>query len=154
MRDTSQVHRSQSASLPRYAIEFGEWMARVGNERARALGHAKLRPAHNRLIGFIEFEGSRIVDIAQAQAVSKNAIGQLVTDLEELGYLERVPDPADGRAKIVRYTDRGKKLLTDTAAIVEQLDSEVRAVIGERRLAELRSTLAEICHHFGLNPSA
>ncbi len=110
MRDTSQVHRSQSASLPRYAIEFGEWMARVGNERARALGgHAKLRPAHNRLIGFIEFEGSRIVDIAQAQAVSKNAIGQLVTDLEELGYLERVPDPADGRAKIVRYTDRGGK---------------------------------------------
>ncbi|OBG95071.1 MarR family transcriptional regulator [Mycobacterium sp. E136] len=152
MRGESQVRRFQADSLQRHAIEFGEWMVRASNERARTLGHAKLRPAHARLMVFIDWEGSRISDIAKAQDVSKNAVGQLVTELEEIGYLERVPDPADGRAKVVRYTEAGHALLADAATIAEQLNAEIGAIIGEKRLAELRSTLADICHHLGLGP--
>jgi DNA-binding MarR family transcriptional regulator len=152
MRGESQVRRFQSDSLQRHAIEFGEWMVRASNERARTMGHKQLRPAHARLMVFIDWEGSRISDIAKAQDVSKNAVGQLVTELEEIGYLERVPDPADGRAKIVRYTDQGRALLADASAIAEQLDAEIGAIIGKKRLVELRKTLADICHHLGVGP--
>ncbi len=152
MRGESQVRRFQSDSLQRHAIEFGEWMVRASNERARTMGHGRLRPAHARLMVFIDWEGSRISDIAKAQDVSKNAVGQLVTELEEIGYLERVPDPADGRAKIVRYTDQGRALLADASAIAEQLDAEIGAIIGTKRLAELRKTLADICHDLGVGP--
>ena len=65
-----------------------------------------------------------------------------------------MPDPADGRAKIVRYTDEGKALIADAAAIADQLDAEIEAIIGPRRLGELRSTLADICHHLGLGPAS
>ena len=102
---------------------------------------------------FLGWEGSRITDIARAQDVTKNAVGQLVTELEDLGYVERVPDPADGRAKIVRYTRQGRALIADAAAIAERLNAEVEAIIGARRLEELRSTLADICHHLGLGPA-
>jgi DNA-binding MarR family transcriptional regulator len=149
-----RLREFQAESLQRHAIEFGEWMVRASNSHAHTVGHNDLRPAHARLMVFLGWEGSRITDIARAQDVTKNAVGQLVTELEDLGYVERVPDPVDGRAKIVRYTEQGRALLADAAAIAEQLDAEIEAVIGARRLAELRSTLADICHHLGLGPAS
>jgi DNA-binding MarR family transcriptional regulator len=150
--DDRRIREFQSDSLQRHAIEFGEWMVRASNSHARALGHPDLRPAHARLMVFLGWEGSRITDIARAQDVSKNAVGQLVTELEELGYVERVPDPVDGRAKIVRYTDAGVALIGDAAAIAEQLNAEIANIVGVQRLGELRSMLADICHHLGLGP--
>jgi DNA-binding MarR family transcriptional regulator len=151
--DERRIREFQSDSLQRHAIEFGEWMVRASNSHARALGHQDLRPAHARLMVFLGWEGSRITDIARAQDVSKNAVGQLVTELEELGYVERVPDPADGRAKIVRYTDAGVALIGDAASIAERLNTEIANIIGVQRLGELRSMLADICHHLGLGPA-
>jgi DNA-binding MarR family transcriptional regulator len=102
---------------------------------------------------FLGWDGSRITDIARAQDVSKNAVGQLVSELEDLGYVERVPDPGDGRAKIVRYTRKGRALIADAADIAEQLDAEIVAIVGTRRLGELRSTLADICRHLAIGPA-
>lgn len=139
--DVSQFYRN---SLQRHVIEFGEWMARASIERARERGHAGLRPAHARLMVYLDWGGSRITDIAKAQDVSKNAIGQLVTDLEKLGYLERVPDPDDARAKIVRYTAAGRGLIADARDIGVELDAEVEAVLGPERMTQLRDILAEL----------
>jgi len=136
-------------SLQRHAIEFGEWMVRASLQRSHALGHKNLRPAHARLMVFLGWEGSRTSDIARAQDVSKNAVGELVGELEQLGYVKRVPDPLDGRAKIVQYTDQGAALMIDAVAIAERLDAEIADIIGAERLAELRSTLAELCEHLG-----
>ena len=152
--DERRIREFQADSLQRHAIEFGEWMVRASNDRARALGHKDLRPAHARLLVFLGWEGSRITDIARAQDVTKNAVGQLMTELEDLGYVERVPDPADGRAKIVRYTRKGRALIADAATIAERLDADVEAIIGVRRLEELRSTLADICQHLELGPAS
>ena len=138
--------RVQSDSLQRHAIEFGQWMLHAGLQRARALGHTRLRPAHARLMVWIDWDGTRSTDIARAQDISKNAVGQLVTELEEMGYVERVADPRDGRAKIVRYTDAGMALLSDSLAIGSQLDTEVAAILGPERMAQFRSLLAEIYH--------
>jgi DNA-binding MarR family transcriptional regulator len=151
--DERQAREFQSDSLQRHAIEFGEWMVRASNSRAHALGHRGLRPAHARLMVFLGWDGSRITDIAKAQDVSKNAVGQLVSELEELGYVERVPDPLDGRAKIVRYTEMGVELIGDAAVIGEGLNAEIAQIIGPRRLRELRSILADICHGLGLGPA-
>jgi DNA-binding MarR family transcriptional regulator len=153
VQDERRIREFQSDSLQRHAIEFGEWMVHASNSHAHALGHRDLRPAHARLMVFLGWEGSRITDIARAQDVSKNAVGQLVSELEDLGYVERVPDPADGRAKIVRYTDQGVALIADAAAIAEQLNAEIANIIGTQRLGELRSMLADICHHLGLGPA-
>jgi DNA-binding MarR family transcriptional regulator len=150
--DERRLLEFQSDSLQRHAIEFGEWMVRASNSRAHTLGHKNLRPAHARFMVFLGWEGSRITDIAKAMDVTKNAVGQLVTELEGLGYVERVPDPGDGRAKIVRYTDEGKALIADAAAIADQLNTEIANIIGMKRLGELRSMLADICHHLGLGP--
>ena len=151
--DERRLLEFQSESLQRHAIEFGEWMVRASNSRAHTLGHKNLRRAHARLMVFLGWEGSRITDIARAMDVSKNAVGQLVTELEGIGYLERASDPADGRAKIVRYTEEGRALIADAAAIAKQLDAEIEAIIGTARLSELRSALADIYHSLRLGPA-
>jgi DNA-binding MarR family transcriptional regulator len=151
--DNHRLLEFQLDSLQRHAIEFGEWMVRASNSHAHTLGHRRLRPAHARFMVFLGWEGSRITDIAKAMDVTKNAVGQLVTELEQLGYVERVPDPADGRAKIVRYTRKGRALIADAAAIAERLDAEIANIIGAKRLDDLRSMLAEICHHLELGPA-
>ena len=148
-----ELARYQSSSLQRHAIEFGEWMMRASLDRSHELGHAGLRPAHARLLVFLDWGGSRISDIARAQDVSKNAVGQLVTEMEELGYVERVADPHDGRAKIVRYTQQGIDLVADAVAIGERLDTRLEEIIGAARLAQFRSALADICADLHLGPS-
>jgi DNA-binding MarR family transcriptional regulator len=139
------LYEFQSNSLQRHAIDFGEWMTRASLMQSRRLGHRNLRPAHARLMVYLDWDGSRVSELATALGVSKNAVGQVVTELESYGYIERVPDPADGRAKIVRYTDKGHGLLRDALAISAALDEEVVRIIGADRFDRLRETLADIC---------
>lgn len=68
-------------------------------------GWSELTPAHTRLFPHIDLDGTRATTLAGRLNVSKQAISQLVSDLEEMGVLERVPDPSDGRAKLVRFAD-------------------------------------------------
>lgn len=60
--------------------------------------------------------------------MSLAACSELVNDLEALGYLERLPDPADGRAKLIVPTERGRQLLKGAAAAVESLENRCRAL--------------------------
>ena len=62
-----------------------------------------IRPAHTALFPHIDLSGTRQTALARRMGVSKQAVGQLVSELEQMGALERVPDPSDGRARLVRF---------------------------------------------------
>src|SRR5918911_3492242 len=63
-------------------------------ERAADAGHPDLREGYGCVFGFIDLEnGSRLTDLAERSGLTKQAVGEAVTELERLGYLERVPDP-------------------------------------------------------------
>ena len=74
----------------------------------RAAGFDDLRPAHGTVAQHIGDEGMRITELAERAQLTKATVVYIVNDLERLGYVERRPDPRDGRAKIVRATDRGR----------------------------------------------
>lgn len=107
----------------------------------RARGHTGLQPSHQVIFASLGPEGARLTDLAARAAMTKQAMGQLVDDLEAQGYLERVPDPADGRAKIVRLTRRGQAFLEDAAEVVAAIWREYAALLGERELAWLQTRL-------------
>src|SRR3712207_4666682 len=75
--------------------------------RLAAAGHGDIREGHGCVFGFIEPEGSRLTSLAERSGLTKQAVGEAVDDLQRLGYVERVPDPSDGRAKLVRLTEKG-----------------------------------------------
>ena len=80
----------------------------VVNELHRRLhdqGYDEIRPAHGCVFRFIEPSGSRLTVLAEQSGFTKQAVGEVADDLEKLGYVERIPDPLDGRAKLIRQNN-------------------------------------------------
>jgi len=96
------------------------------------------------LLPHIALEGTRATELARAIGVSKQAIGQLVAELEDMGFVERVPDPSDGRAKLVRFTRRGRPWLLDGLKLLGEIEAELEEQIGARRMRDLHRALATL----------
>jgi DNA-binding MarR family transcriptional regulator len=60
---------------------------------------------------FLDVDGTRTTTLSQRLGTSKQAVTKLIDELEARGYVTRVPDPADGRAKVVSFTAKGRRLL-------------------------------------------
>ncbi len=120
--------------------------ARLVNERAisrvneRATGPA-LRAAHTTLFPHLNAEGVRGADLAKKLGVTKQAVSQLVTELEEWGVVEQIADPQDGRAKLVRFTKKGEQALLQGLAVLGEVEKELSDKIGKRRMQELHTAL-------------
>jgi DNA-binding MarR family transcriptional regulator len=110
-------------------------------------GRPKLRRSHTALFPHIDLEGTRVTELAERLGVTKQAVSQALDDLEQLGIVERVADPADARARLVRFTERGRAGLLDGLAILRELEAECAAAIGASRMAELRRALIALDAH-------
>lgn len=121
--------------------------ARLLNEQAIArvrqrAGVPNLRAAHTTLFPHIDLEGTRITEIARRVGISKQAVAQLVDELESMGGLERVPDPTDGRAKLVRFAHAGGRLsLLDGLDVLVELEADLASSIGKTHVEHLRQAL-------------
>ena len=90
---------------------------------------------------YIQPQGSRLTELAAQSGVTKQAVGEFVDELEGYGYVERIPDPLDGRAKIIRLTERGRDARLAALRIFEDMEREWAERFGERTIAELREVL-------------
>jgi DNA-binding MarR family transcriptional regulator len=89
-------------------------------------------------------EGVRSIDLARAARVTKQTMGALVDQLERAGYVERVDDASDGRAKLVRLTKRGRESGRLLRAAVRRVEADWARRIGSQRFAALRSALTDL----------
>jgi DNA-binding MarR family transcriptional regulator len=104
-------------------------------------GVAGIRPAHLQVFGTIKAEGTRLSDLANWSNMSLSSMAELVDDLERLGYLERRPDPRDGRAKLVCLTDTGWGAIRTGRRVIEQIEADWGQRLGEPRFQELCQAL-------------
>jgi DNA-binding MarR family transcriptional regulator len=110
----------------------------------RAARSAALRPVHTKLFPHIDFQGTRLVAIAERLGVTKQAVSQWVSELAEMGVVELVADPDDGRAKRVRFTHRGVEAIHHGLDVLRGIEEEAAARVGARRMSALRETLADL----------
>ena len=103
-----------------------------------------LRFPHLHVLGNIGRKGVRLTDVAERAQLGLAACSELVNDLESLGYIERRPDPSDGRAKLIFPTERGSDLLYSAADAVAETDRRWRMHVGAERFDEVMSTLDEL----------
>lgn len=113
-------------------------------------GFVDLRPAHSPVFRFLSPEGDRVTDLARRAGTTKQAMGYLVEYLIGRGYLERVPDPTDGRAQIVRRTARGWAVNRTAREVVESVQAEWTAAIGQERMDLLLDVLRELVAALGV----
>ena len=110
----------------------------------RAAGHVWFSEARAGLLGHIPRNGTRQSALIERAAISKQAVQQLLDGLEAEGVLERLPDPRDGRGKLVRYTRKGLDALRDGDRIKLQIERGYIDRIGEQRFAALMDALRSL----------
>ena len=151
---TSDPGHTQGAPLIRLLgtafDEFSEELAK----RVEAAGYADLRASHGCVFGTIDPDGSRLTDLAERARMTKQTVGEAATDLERRGYVERVPDPNDGRAKIIRLTARGREAHAIGRGLIDELERDWAERFGEERVAALRELLEAVyAERFGAVPA-
>jgi DNA-binding MarR family transcriptional regulator len=112
--------------------------------RLNAAGYSDLRPGHGCVFGTITPEGDRLTVLAERAALTKQSVGEVVSELERAGYVERVPDPADGRAKIIRLTERGEAAWNLGWSILGEIRERWEERYGKERVAVMIDLLGEI----------
>jgi DNA-binding MarR family transcriptional regulator len=106
--------------------------------------HRDGRLAHAMVLVHLPLEGGRLTELAAAAGVTKQSMSALVDDMERFGYVRRVPDPDDRRAKRICFTPAGMALLEDSQEAVARIWDVYAGILGERRLVTLRNSLAAL----------
>lgn len=100
--------------------------------------------AQAKLAARIGEPGSRLTDLAEQAQITKQSAGFLVDQLERAGLVERVPDPADARARLVRFTERGLQVVSVARTVERQILREWRRHLGPERFAALQEGLTAL----------
>jgi len=133
-------------------------LSRDFERRARgtlqARGHTELLPSHQVVFASLGRSGTRLTTLARHAGMTKQAMGQIVDDLEQLGYVERTPDPEDGRAKIVRFTPAGLDFVCDAAEVLDEIWSDYAALLGVSELDQLQHALQKLARGTRRDPTA
>ena len=106
-----------------------------------AAGYDDLNAAHVGLWRYPGLEGLRPSQLAERRGITKQSVNDLLAHLEQHGYLLRVPDSADGRARVIRLTSKGWRLQRAIYAEAGAAQLRIAEILGPRRFAQLHSSL-------------
>jgi len=109
-----------------------------------ATGYGDIRPTHGCVFRFIHEEPLRLTELATLAGMTKQSIGEVIDNLVDLGYVKRVPDPQDRRAKLICLTDRGKEAQKTGLGLFSKVEQRWAERYGPERFAQLRDLLEEI----------
>ena len=104
-------------------------------------GHGVVRPVHSAVFEHLDDAGTTVTVLAERANMTKQAMAELVAHLEAHGYVDREPDPADRRAKLVRPTALGREVVGIAQELVPELEAWAAELIGADRSEALRADL-------------
>ena len=110
----------------------------------RELGYTDVSLADTTLLANIDMAGTVITSLARRAGITRQAASQRIAALENLGYVVRRSHDSDGRAAVVSRTAHGRALLDDALDVVEDLESGYAALLGDERVATLKSILTDL----------
>ena len=105
------------------------------------------------MLAHIDSEGTRLSTLADRAAMSRPAMLQLVDELESKGYVKREPDPYDRRAKLIVPTEKGRDQISVAIEVAEDLEQQLRDLLGRQRYRVLRQVLINLQAHYGTEPA-
>jgi DNA-binding MarR family transcriptional regulator len=132
-------------------VLFGQLLVRLLRQfraelfqNAAGQGYPDLREPHLHIFGNLGVDSIQLTDLAARAQLSLATTSELVTDLQELGYLERRADGTDKRAKLIFPTSRGRQALDDAGYRVAQIEQHWSQIVGPERFADTCRTLQDL----------
>jgi DNA-binding MarR family transcriptional regulator len=111
-------------------------------EGLQARGYADLRSTHTTLLSNIDLAGSTVTVAAERAGITKQAMGRLAAELEDLGYIRVEADPKDARVRVLQLTRTGRRLMLDSFQVMAELERRYARSVGRDRLAAVLKGLA------------
>lgn len=111
--------------LPGLLRPLLDWYETRHLELLAERGLDDVRRAHDAVFVFVPAQGIRLTELAEATERSKHAVGELVDELVGKGYFDKVPDPTDGRAKLIVWAERGAQAHHATMEVFSRLEHEL-----------------------------
>jgi DNA-binding MarR family transcriptional regulator len=103
-----------------------------------------LRNTHFRLLSCVPPAGATITELAGVLVMTKQAVGQFVTQLQASGHLEVTTDERDRRRRVVVRTDRGDRIVAEVEATIAALEQHWSDLVGPDRYRVFREVLADM----------
>ena len=155
----SQITAEQLAELRqphvgRLLIRAYRVLNDVTGTKLLARGYAELSNFHGALLSNLDLDGTRVTVLAERLGVTKQSASQLVNELENINYVERIPDPTDRRASLVKFTPTGWNFCLEANRVRLEIEAEFRTVLGADGFDTLRDTLERLLKSVGTdNPT-
>ena len=144
---SSAVAEASSRDRPHLGVLLQRVRRAIDDEVSQRISQAgfdNIRPGHGTVFSFLPLDGARLTELAARARMTKQAMGELVRELEQLGYVERASDPVDGRAKVIRFTDMGRRADEVGILAIRDIEREWATAVGLERMDGLRSTLTAL----------
>ena len=125
-----------------------QWVRDQMSAGVVAAGYDDLSAAHVGLWRYPGLDGLRPSQLADLAGITKQSVNDLLGHLERHGYLGRVPDLADGRARVIRLTSKGRRLEQTIYAEAGAAEMQLAEILGPRRFAQLHSSLELLAERF------
>ena len=117
---------------------------RMQEEKARDFYSAGLRPSHAAVLYYVAERPHRLSELSVLNRMRPQSMVKLVNELEGLGYVERVPDPSDSRAKLIQFTAKGKKVSAISGSATREIYRIYAEILGEKDLRHMLSTMNKL----------
>jgi DNA-binding MarR family transcriptional regulator len=114
------------------------------NQSLVADGFSDLRPAHSAVFVNLGSEGVRISELAERAGMTKQSMGALISYLEKRGYVSVGADPTDGRAKVVRRTQKGTASHEPARRIIARVQEKWSRLLDPGEMDELMRLLRKL----------
>lgn len=143
-REVRELEARKRASTGQLLLRAARLMNEEAVARIREAGLSQLRVGHMAVFPHLDMTGNRLTELARRMGITKQGVGQIVSDLVEMGVVERRRDPSDGRARLVCFTPQGERALHQGLLVLEQLEAELAGQIGVPAMDRLRSALGRL----------
>jgi DNA-binding MarR family transcriptional regulator len=139
--------RMAKGSKTRLAIDLQRLWTLFGERYNQGMAQTRYsdqRISSGQVFGYIEDEGLTLTELARRAGISKQSMAELVDRLHALGYLQRVPDFRDRRAKLIMTTDKGERQIETSRAVIRSIEAEWTRTLGKKRFEQLKAMLQEL----------
>ncbi|MEV6901142.1 helix-turn-helix domain-containing protein [Amycolatopsis sp. NPDC051372] len=140
----------KNESNPDLGVLAGRLLFAVQHELFTSLaaqGFSDLHPRHGAVLAYLDTEGVRATELSRLSGQHKQVIGTMIDELEALGYVERRPDPADRRAKLVCPTERGLAEMRAAGRIMTALQERHARRLGREVYTQFKAVLLDVVEH-------
>ena len=118
------------------------WVDEALQNGLRRHGWPNVSRSQSLILLNVAFGVHRASALAENLGISRQAISQMLSEMQKAGMIEMRPDPDDGRAQIVVFSSQSSALRSDAMAILEKIETTLAERLGKRRLSQMRETLA------------